>query len=123
MQSSSSETNPNVLYFAVSISSPCGLFWGLEWLTSAVFETGDLLDNQDWSTQELALLFFLQAGMAAQYGIQPGMQWDNIVGLLGGKPIPAKLHALTVRELSVSHRQPLGNDARQLCTAYHYLAA
>ena len=89
-------------------------------LTPAVFKTGDLLG---WSAQELARLFFLQAGMAPQHDVQPASRQGDIVGLLGRKPIAAKLHALTVRELSLSRRQSVGADARQLCAAHQHLTA
>jgi len=89
-------------------------------LTPAVFKTGDLLG---WSAQELARLFFLQAGMAPQHVVRPATRRGDIVGLLGRKPIAAKLHALTVRELGLSRRQSVGADVRQLCAAHHHLTA
>ena len=55
-------------------------------------EVGELVC---FSANELALLFFLQAGALLHYGMRPGTRWCDMMGMLGAGLVVAKLQTLS----------------------------
>ena len=64
----------------------------LVWLSLAAMEVGELVC---FSANELAFLFFLQAGAPLYYGLRPGTRWCDVMGMLGAGQVAAKLQALS----------------------------
>ena len=82
----------NALYFSVAVVSQYGSFRAWVRLSLAVMEVGELVC---FSADELAFLFFLQAGAPLHYGLRPGTRWCDVMGMLGAGPVAAKLQTLS----------------------------
>jgi len=82
----------NALYFSVAVVSQYGSFRAWVRLSLAAMEVGELVC---FSANELAFLFFLQAGASTHYGLRPGTRWCDVMGMLGAGLVAAKLQALS----------------------------
>ena len=82
----------NALYFAVAVVSRYGSFRAWVLLSLAAMEVGELVC---FSADELAILFFLQAGGQLHYGMRPGTRWCDMMGMLGAGLVAAKLQTLS----------------------------
>jgi len=82
----------NALYFSVAVVSQYGSFRAWVRLSLSAMEVGELVC---FSADELAFLFFLQAGAPLHYGLRPGTRWCDVMGMLGAGPVAAKLQTLS----------------------------
>jgi hypothetical protein len=77
------------LYFDVALPSRCGFFRATVRLARTAMEQCGL---SRWSVDELAVLYTLQAGVPARYGLRLTASWCDVMGLFGSSPVADKLY-------------------------------
>jgi len=97
------------LYFDVALPSRCGFFRATVRLARTAMEQRGL---SRWSVDELAVLYTLQAGVPARYGLRLTASWCDMMGLFGSSPVADKLASLTgfVYDKRQVARARIGNE-------------